>query len=171
MQLKSVGQILDAHGIKGELKIKLFSHETLWHSDFKTAYIGGTAFDVEKLKPNKTFWILKLKGLSDRTMAESFKGKSIEALAELFVTGDDEDPYLSELLDFQIHLDGKAVGQVVSFQETQAHFLLVIKNKNGFFEIPYVDAFIESIERESQVLNMSFPEDLLADEFKLKDRS
>jgi 16S rRNA processing protein RimM len=166
-----VGRISDAHGLKGELKIKLFSHETSWHPDLKIVYISGETFEVERLKPNKTFWILKLKGISDRTAAESYKGKSLEASEELFITGDDEDPYLSELLDFQVHLNGKAVGQVVSFQETQAHFLLVIKNKNGFFEIPYVDAFIESIDRESQVLNMSFPEDLLADEFKLKDRS
>ncbi len=167
MDLKSVGQILDAHGIKGELKVKLFSQETDWHQDFLKAYIEDQEYIIEHLKPNKTFWILKLKGVVDRNHAETFKGKPLQALSELFTTSEDEEPYLSELLHFSVMLNGQKVGEITSFQETQAHYLLVIKNQNGFFEIPYVDAFIENIDRPRRLIHMCFPEDLLAPEFKI----
>lgn len=169
MKLKTVGQIVDAHGIKGELKIRLFSQELDWHDDFVNAYVDDHEYFIEHLKPNKTFWILKLEGLSDRNQAELLKGKELQALETLFMTADGEEPYLSELLNYSVDLEGKIVGQVVSFQETQAHHLLVIQNETGAFEIPYVDAFIKSIDREKQILSMNFPEDLLSEDFKIKN--
>lgn len=45
----------------------------------------------------------------------------------------------------------------------------MIRNESGYFEVPYVDAFIEKIDRELKTVFMSFPEDLLSDDFKLKE--
>lgn len=167
--LKIIGTVVDAHGIKGELKIKIFSSETDWQEDFELAYIAGQEFTVEKLRLNKTFWILKLKDLEDRNQAELLKGKDLLASKSLFMTEDGEDPFLSELLGFDVYLEEEAVGKVHAFQETSAHFLLVIKTKNGLYEIPYVDAFIESLDRKAHKIYMSFPEDLLSLDYKLED--
>lgn len=167
--MKVIGKVIDAHGIKGELKIKLLSSETDWHAQFKEVSLEGEIYEVVNLKPNKLFWILKLKGVEDRNKAETLKGKTLEANKMLFTTEEGEEPYLSELQGFSVDLEGKTVGQVESFKETMAHFLIVIKNENGFFEIPYVDAFIKRIDRSSKILFMSFPEDLLSDEFKLSE--
>ncbi len=169
MKLKSIGKVLDAHGIKGELKVKLFSHETEWHSSFLEAHIDTFQYQVLALRANKSVWILKLKGLADRSSAELLKGKELMACQTLFQTSDSEEPFMSELLGFKIDLNGEKVGVVFSFKETLAHFSLVIKNESGFFEVPYVDEFLKSTDRKAKVLFMSFPTDLLSDDFKLKD--
>lgn len=170
MKLKNVGKIVDAHGIKGELKIKFFSSDLEWLDDLMTVVIDGQEYDIENLRLNKTFWILKLHDLDDRNQSELLKGKDLLADESLFITDDDDDnPYLSELQDFTIDLQGKNVGQVHSFKETHAHFLIVIENDSGFYEIPYVDAFIEKIDRDLKTVFMSFPEDLLSEDFKLKE--
>jgi 16S rRNA processing protein RimM len=169
LDMKVIGTVVDAHGIKGELKVKLFSSETEWHSEFKEVCILNKEYVVEKLRLNKTFWILKLDNLDDRNQAELLKGQDLLADKSLFITEDHEDPYLSELLGYGVYLDNKNVGSVFSFQETSAHFLLVIKTEDGLYEIPYVDAFIDKIERKSHKIHMCFPEDLLSSDYKLED--
>lgn len=169
MKTKQIGKVLDAHGIKGELKIILFSRETKWHDQLLKVYIKDVEYKVNALRPNKSFWILKLESLLDRTQAELLKGYELLAEERLFKTTGDEDPFLSELVGFEVHLSGSKVAVVHSFAETMAHFSLIIKNAGGFFEVPYVDSFIKEIDREHRILYMSFPEDLLSEEFKIKD--
>lgn len=168
VEKKIVGKISGAHGLTGELKVVIFSSATAWHDAFTTAFIDDQEYHVEKLRSNKTFWILKLSELNDRTASEALKGKDLWAFKSLFETEEDDDPYLSELVGFQIILNNKSVGTIHSFKETQAHFLLVIETINGFYEIPYVDSFIDEIQRKEHQILMSFPEDLMSEDYKLK---
>lgn len=122
MKLKIVGKVIDAHGIKGELKIKFLSSDLEWLEDFMTVYIDGDEYDIEKLRLNKSFWILKLMNLDDRNQSEALKGKNLMADETLFMTEGDEEPYLSELQDFTVDLQGKKVGFIHSFKRLKLTF-------------------------------------------------
>ncbi len=169
LSLKSIGKIIDAHGIKGEFKIKFSSSETDWIESLNDLYINQTQYEILSLRPNKTFWILKLKDINDRNESEKFKGEDLLADQSLFQTADDEDPYLSELMGFDVELENIVKGQIVGFKETSAHFLLVLRTSEGCFEIPYVDDFIVEILRPERKIKMSFPEDLLSHDYKVDD--
>ncbi len=169
MGLKLVGKIIDAHGIKGEFKIKFLSSEVEWLDSLDFVNIIETNYELVSLRQNKTFWILKLAEFNDRNSAETLKGKDVFADEALFITSDGEEPFLSELAGFDVEVDGRVRGQIVAFKETPAHFLLVLKTYQGYFEIPYVDHFIEEILRPEKKIKMKFPEDLLSEEYKLKE--
>lgn len=169
MGLKLVGKIIDAHGIKGEFKIKFLSSEVEWLDSLDFVTIKNMNYELVSLRQNKTFWILKLAEINDRNLAESLKGQEVFADEALFVTSEGEEPFLSELMGFDVEVDGRIQGQIVAFKETAAHFLLVLKTYKGFFEIPYVDNFIVEILRNEKKIKMNFPEDLLSEEFKLNE--
>lgn len=169
MKLKKIAKIIDGHGLKGELKVKFLSSEIEWLDSLEFVVINEVQYDVISLRQNKTFWILKLKNLDDRNESEKLKGQDVLADESLFLTQDGEDPYLSELMGFSVEVDGRTAGDVVGFKETSAHFLLVLKTYKGYFEIPYVDDFIVEVLRSEKKIVMKFPEDLLSDEFKLKE--
>lgn len=170
--MKKIGKILDAHGIKGELKLKIFSVEIGWHKELKEISFGSQKFfEVEKLRPNKAIWILKLKNFDNRNLAEEVKGSDVYVAENPFVSVDSEEPYLSELEGFGIFLKADLVGKITGFNETLAHTLFVVKTSEGLFEIPYVDAFVLEINREEKKIIMDFPVSLLSEEFNMEKKS
>jgi 16S rRNA processing protein RimM len=168
---KPIGKILDAHGLKGELKVILFSKTLDWPSSLTEVCINDEVYQVEDLKPNKELWILKLENMNSRTEAETLKGYELLGLKSLFVTHEGEEPFLSELMGFKVLnslMDPlNPVGEIVDLSETPAHYNLILQTSKGYFEIPYVDDFIESIDRKSRLIKMNFPTDLISDEYKI----
>lgn len=166
MNHKKIGVVIDPHGLRGELKVLLYSSETSWHKGFESLYLkDGQAFKILSLRLNKTHWIVKLKDVEDRIQAESFKSKEVFCKADLFMTSEGEEPYLSELFGWTLLLNQKPIGIIESVMETAAHFLLVVNTEQGRFEIPYVENYILTCERTTRCLDMDFPEGLLSEEF------
>lgn len=175
MEYKVIGKVLNAHGIKGELKVQFFSHDSDWHQKMESLKINDCTYPIELIRKNKTFWILKLEGITDRNVSESMRGMDIKVSKAIFTTESDEEPYLSELHGFKVILKSdegaeRLVGLISSFQETQAHFSIVIDTLEGHFEVPYVDAFIVKVDKENEKVVMNFPEDLLSADYKIKEK-
>ncbi|MEK6555670.1 MAG: ribosome maturation factor RimM, partial [Bdellovibrionota bacterium] len=73
-----VGRVKDAHGLKGELFVRLFAGRADWLDRFTVGYLVSPdesevqQFEVEEASPHKDGLILKM-GLTDRTPAEKLK--------------------------------------------------------------------------------------------------
>lgn len=164
--MKLVGKIKDAHGLKGELAVTVFSGDISWLKKLKTCGVKTKAqaapqtMKVERVKPFKLGFILKAAEVNDRTQAETFKGAEFWIDDDLLVSQKGETIYLGEILNFKVKdKDQTDLGKVINFTSNGAQDLLVVEKADGkTFEIPFVEAFIKKIDWKSQTLVMDLPE-------------
>ncbi len=168
MEMKLVGKVKDAHGLKGELYVLVFSGEVSWAKKLKTFELrspktGETmAFDVEKMKPFKQGLILKPATMADRNAAEAVKGYEFYIPADVFISKPGETIFLNEIVGFVVkNVAQEAIGPIKGFSSNGAQDLLLVETAKGQAEIPFVEAFIKKIDFKHKTVVMDLPEGLL----------
>ena len=111
-----IGKIVNAHGIKGDVKVKSF---TMNPADV-CSYTPLLKSDDSELKiklrsaGNSDVIIAHIDGVNDRTTAEGLKGTEIFTLKSSIIDEDSDEILLSDLIGFKIlNNDSKEIGEVV----------------------------------------------------------
>jgi 16S rRNA processing protein RimM len=162
-----VGWVKDAHGLRGELFVRLQAKTADWLTDDLTLHLekegGLTAeFSVEKAKPFKDGLIVKLEGMNDRTAAEGWKRAQVSIPAELLVAEPGERVFLEQLMGFSVLDGGVVVGRVVGFGTNGSQDLLRVDRGDGREAlVPLVDDFIERLDFDNGQIHMTLPPGLL----------
>ena len=170
----TVGRVKDAHGLKGELFITIFSGEAAWAKQLKTLRLAppkgapSSALPIElpikAARAHKNGIIVMAHGLSDRNQSEALRGYEFSVPASFFVSRQGEALYLREILGFEVvKKDGEAVGPIVAFSTNGAQDLLVIKGDQGEHEVPFVKEFVVHIDHQARRITMDLPRGLLGD--------
>lgn len=166
----AVGRIKDAHGIRGELFIVLYSGEAAWLKQLNQLRLVNQAGVLEKLltvksaRLHKNGLIVKTAELLDRNQAELLKGLVLEVPSEFFVSLPGEAIYLREILGFTVmSLGVGGVGEIVGFSSNGAQDLLLVKTSSGEYEVPFVADLVEHIDYEKRLVSMNLPFGLLGE--------
>lgn len=166
-ETKVVGRVKDGHGIKGEIYITLFSREAAWLKKLKTVSLkqNETAtetkeFTVKSARIHKGGLIVKTHELSDRNAAEALKGYLLQIPKDFLVSEKGEALYLSEIDGFEVLENGVKIGKIIGFSNNGAHDLLLVKTKDGEFDVPFVDAFVITLDHDKKLIDMKLPEGL-----------
>ena len=170
MSFRHIGKIKEPHGLKGDLYILVFSRDVSWISQLQKLQLRSPdevvkEYQVLSKKPHKEGLIVRLAGIADRNASEAVKGHQVWIPDDLLVSAEGETIYLHEILGFAVYLKDRCVGHVESFSSNGPQDLLVIRNEEHVFEVPFVEAFITNIDFSNQRLEMDFPEGLI----KLED--
>lgn len=165
-RFQKIGKVKEAHGLKGELYVIVFSKDTSWSDDIEEVLLTSQKDEtlnlkVERVKPHKDGIIIKLEGIIDRNKSESLKGWSFSIPEEDLVSEEGETIYLKEVLNFEVYLKDQFVGFIKSFSSNGIQDLLIIQHDDHTYEVPFVSDFILNIDFEAQKLFMNFPEDLM----------
>ncbi len=161
-----VGKVIDAHGIRGELSIFIFSGDVSWLPNLDKVYIPRkNIFEehkVMKARAHKKGFICLLEKFDNRNLAEEYKAREIWVDSALFVSTPGESLYLSEILGFEI-VDAKtgSLGTIHSFSSNGLQDLLVIQQGASEIEIPFVKEFVTEMDFENRKIKMTLPEGLL----------
>ena len=173
-ELKKIGLVSDAHGIRGEVYIILFSGDNSWVDDLKyvnllSANEKSTAavqlFKIKKIKPFKKGFICSFHDVLTRNQAEELKKLEVWIDAELLVSKDGDQPFLSELLDFEVidSLAG-ALGKVIGFSSNGQQDLLILSQLVNLqnIEIPFITQFVIDVDYTAKKIRTTLPEGLIA---------
>jgi 16S rRNA processing protein RimM len=165
--MKSIGKVREAHGLKGDLYILIFSGDVSWVKKVKTFALknkGGEVdtYEIERIKPFKKGVIVKGKGITDRTLAEGLEHSEFMIDDELLVSKPGETIFLNEILNFKLKdVEQVVLGDIVGFSSNGVQDLLVIQTAAAKkVEVPFVDAFIKKIDFKHQAVVMDLPEGL-----------
>ena len=158
-----IGKVVNAVGIRGELRVYNYSDSDEIYRITPEIYMGEELFKVEKVRMQKNMIVLKLKGIEDRNAAELAKGK------EIFVTEDDlpelEDGvyYVRDLIGMKVREeDGNYIGTVTDVIQNTAQDLFEIETSEGrSVLIPKVDEFVSDINPEANVITVRLIEGLM----------
>jgi 16S rRNA processing protein RimM len=161
-----VGKVREAHGLKGDLYVLIFSGEISWAKRMKKFSLQSKSgdnkeFNVERVKPFKKGLIVKAAEVSDRTAAEGLEHMEFFIEEDLMISKPGETIYLSEIKNFKLKdVEQKTLGEIVDFSSNGVQDLLVVETNGKKVEVPFVDAFIKKIDFKHQVVVMDLPEGL-----------
>jgi 16S rRNA processing protein RimM len=166
-----VGRVKDAHGIKGELFITLFAGEAAWLDKLESIRLVAEngeqpekIFKVKSARIHKKGLIAKTEEIRDRNDAEALKGWFFEIPAEFLVSNKGDTIFLREIQGFKVFTkDRGEIGTIEDFATNGAQDLLVVRTLTGDYEIPFVEAFVESIDYEKAEVHLDIPEGLLGE--------
>lgn len=165
--MKLVGKVREAHGLKGDLYVLIFSGDISWAKRMKSFCLKAKdsdemqTFTVERTKPFKKGLIVKAAEIADRTAAEGVEHLEFFVDDQLLVSKPGETIYLSEIKNFKLKNPEQTVlGEIVGFSSNGAQDLLIVEADGKKVEVPFVDAFIKKIDFKHQAVVMDLPEGL-----------
>lgn len=163
-EMRLIGKIKDAHGLRGDVFIIFFSKDYSWSDLIDELYVEDTPYEVIKIAEHKDGLKVQLKGLTDRNQSEALIGKQIYLPADFFFTQEEDDGmFLAEVENFKV--TDKTLGEIgtiTGFSSNTAQDLLIVKTASGAeVEIPFVDEFVIEIDRDNKIIQMDLPEGLL----------
>lgn len=170
-----VGWVQSAHGIRGEIFVRLSAGSADWLDDLEQLYLLAseglnkptanalTEHQVTYARPHKDGLIVKLADVVDRNRSEELRKSLVYIDSELLVAEAGEQIYLKEILGFDVSDRGTVVGKITGFSSNGMQDILQVARTESGDEvlIPFVDDFIVEIDFEKKLVNMSLPEGLV----------
>lgn len=162
MEKIKIGKIVNAVGLKGEVKVYNYSDSEEVYERTPEIYAGDRLLRVQNVRVQKNMVILKLSGIDDRNAAEAAKG------TELFITEADlpELPegqfYIRDLIGMEVEEQGGFFhGVVTDVLQNTAQDIFEVKRDDGkTVLIPKVDAFVQKIDGKERLITVTLIEGL-----------
>ncbi|PPF46108.1 ribosome maturation factor RimM [Pseudoclavibacter sp. AY1F1] len=164
-----VGRLTKAHGLKGAIKLELFTDEP------DRRFVPGASFSLQVPPEHewhgKSLELQELRwynghpvgffvGVDDRTAAESL------AKAILWVDSNDAEEleddawYDHQLVGLDVRRDGVSVGTVIRVEHFPAQDLLVVKTADAEVLVPLVKAIVSEVDLEAGIVSVTPPNGL-----------
>ncbi len=162
----ALAEVARPHGVRGELRLKLFNAESdllLGRDEVLVRMTDGKEHEVSvdtARRADKTI-LLKLHSIDDRDRADELRGAMICIPREDFPPLEDGEFYACDVEGAEVRLNDARIGTVERMEEYPTTFaLLVKKDDGGHIEVPLTEAYVERIDTEARVVTLSSLEDL-----------
>lgn len=156
-----IGDIVNTHGIKGEVKI-------LSHFKFKSSvFIKGTflyvgndkvKLEINSYRKHKVFDMVTFVGIDDINDVLKYKGEPVYIdKNEVQIDG-----ILNEdLIDMEVFGNGNFVGHVTDILNNGLYDILVVENDNSKSLVPNISEFVLNIDVDSKRIDINIIEGLI----------
>ena len=144
----ALAAVAGAHGVKGEVRLKLFSHSADGLKAHKTLFVGGLERKLVSLNSAGKTPIARFEGIADRTQAEALRGSLIEVDRAALPTLSEGEYYHADLIGLAcVDRDGAAVGNVAAVENYGAGDLLEVALPDGRKSlIPFRDGVADLVD-------------------------
>ncbi|HEX6661086.1 MAG TPA: ribosome maturation factor RimM [Sphingomicrobium sp.] len=128
----ALAAVAGAHGVKGELRLKLFSDSVETLSRHERLYVGGAGRRLLAVRESGKTAVARFEGIKDRSAAEALRGSLIEVDRSSLPPLEEGEYYHADLIGLPaVTRDKDAVGTVVAIENYGAGDLLEIEDKQG----------------------------------------
>ena len=128
----ALAAVAGAHGIKGEVRLKLFSKSADSLSLHQQVYVGGASKRLTAVRDNGKTPVVRFDGISDRSAAEALRGALIEVDRSSLPELQEGEYYHSDLIGLAaVDAAGAGVGIVIAVENYGAGDLLEIELEDG----------------------------------------
>lgn len=147
-QRVALAAVAGAHGIKGEVRLKIFAEGLDSLKRHETLFVDGEARKLLSLRDGGKTAVARFEGLADRGLAEKLRGALVEVDRADLPELDEGEYYHADLVGLTcFDKDGETVGSVLSVENFGAGDLLEIEKVDGKKAlIPFKDGIADLIE-------------------------
>src|ERR1044072_9409911 len=113
----ALAAVAGAHGIKGELRLKLFADSAESLARHSHLYVGGCELALRDVKDGGKTAIARFEGIPDRSGAEALRGQLVEIDRDKLPPLEEGEYYHADLVGLPcVSVGGEALGPVVAVE-------------------------------------------------------
>ena len=160
-----VGRIVNAHGIRGEVRVQPRDGDPALLTRFQTFYIDGQPVSPTANHVHKSLVLMKFPGVEDMNAALTYKDK------DLYIRRADarlpEGAYFDdELLGMGVFdaATGEELGKLTAVENYPAHKVYTVKGRREYLIPAVKDVFIKSVDLDRDRMEVQVWEGMASDE-------
>ena len=157
MNRVALAAVAGAHGVKGEVRLKLFTDSVASLTRHSKVFVGGAEHRLLGVREGGKTVIARFEGISDRSAAEALRGQLVEVDRADLPPLEEGEYYHADLIGLPcVDRDGERVGTVAAVENFGAGDLLEVERADGRKSlIPFRDG-IADVENGRIVLDPAF---------------
>ena len=161
-QFLPAGQIVNTHGIRGEVRIMPWADSPEFLLDFDTVYVDEKPVQVVSSRVQKTCVLMKFKGIDTVEAATALREKTI------YIDRDDaqlEDGavFVDDLLKMPVYdQNGEKIGMIKDVLSMPKNDVYVVQGKHEYM-IPAVKEYVKKIDVENGRMDVVLIEGMQTD--------
>ena len=147
------GQIVNTHGVRGEVKIQVWLDSPAFMKKFKKIYIDEKPVNMLSARPHKDMLIAALEGVEDVNAAMCLKNKTV------YIDRKDAklprgSYFLQDIMGATVIDEaGNEVGKLTDIMETPASTIYIVKGETEHM-IPAVPEFILKTDADKGIIKV-----------------
>lgn len=146
--------IIGAHGVKGEVRLKLFADDL---SPYEMMDAGGRALTLQSVRPGSNGAVARFAEIADRNAAETLRGTPLTVSRAALPPLGDGEYYHFDLIGLPCIVDGEPIGTAVAVENFGAGDIVEIERPdNRRFMVPIAAAV--TIEADRLLIDPAFVE-------------
>ena len=165
LDMIKVGRIVNAHGIRGEVRVQPRDGDPAFLTRFKTFYLDGQPLTPTANHVHKSLVLMKLPGVEDMNAALALKDRDLyirRADARLHKGEFFDDELLGlEVFDAQT---GALLGELVQVDPYPAHKVYTVRGRREYLIPAVPDVFIRSVDLDANRMEVQVWEGMATDE-------
>lgn len=124
--------VAGAHGVKGEVRLKLFTDSAESLAVHDKLYVGGAERRLLSIRESGKTAVARLEGVNGRSAAEALRGSLVEVDRSSLPPLDDGEYYHADLIGLPaVDGQGNPIGSVVAVENYGAGDLLEVQLESG----------------------------------------
>lgn len=160
-----IGKIVNTQGIKGDLRVIPTTDDISRFDSLDFVYIDKRGnidkYDIQNVRYHKQFVLLKLKGVDNMTIAESFKNSEIKITKDMALPLGEDEYYIRDLYSMDVVTDlGESLGKIEDIIFTGANDVYVVRNDISEILIPAIKQCILKVDKENNKMTVRLLEGL-----------
>ena len=159
LEFVDAGQIVNTHGVKGEVKVMSWLDGPDMLCEFDRCRIDGKEYKMVTCRVQKTCNLVKLQGIDTMEQAELMRGKTLQIYREDI---SDDVIFAAELVGVEVYNDGKMIGTITEVLDYPGNCVYVVNQYE--YMIPAVKEFILSTDLKNNKMEVRLIEGMRSDE-------
>ena len=159
LQFVEAGEIVNTHGVHGELKVLPWMDSPEDLCEFDRCRIARRDYVIEEARVQKTCTLLKLEGIDTMEDAQLLRGKTVLLFREDI---SDEIIFAAELIGVEVYEGENLIGTVKDVLDYPGNKVYVVKGQHEYM-IPAVKEFILDTDMEANRMQVKLLEGMAID--------
>lgn len=148
-----VGQIVNTHGVKGEVKVMCLTDDPQNFKRYKKVFVEDKWMNILGVKFQKDRVILKLEGINNMDEAETYKRKYVMVLRENEPELPEDTFYVVDLIGCNVFdTEGKDLGKVYDVIQTKNNDVYWIREPKELLIPVLRDIVLEVTPEEKKIV-------------------
>ena len=130
--IEQLAAVAGAHGIKGEVRLKLFAESVDSLARHKHVVVGGEPMTLRDARAGGKTIVARFDGVADRTAAEALRGKLVEVDRAELPSLQDGEYYHADIIGLPcVDEAGVLLGTVAAIENFGAGDLIEVEREDG----------------------------------------
>ena len=150
----NIGQIVNTHGLKGEMKVIPLTDDMYRFDDLEEIILDEKNIYIENVKYQKDRVILKLEGIDTIEQAEKLKKKYVKVPREESVELEEDTYFITDLMGCKVlDTEGFEYGNIFEVIQTPSNDVYWVKGKKEVL-VPVLKEIVLDININDQIITI-----------------